>query len=286
MGPGSKRCPINLQLAVKASTFASNKQALNIATKHSNLSENHPLQRAHASGVELDGSRMASREPLYLHKETRLSFEPSTSSLIVDIKLPSVSSQGRGRNNIGGNDTAGGDEKFFRDQFCASASSIYQRQHHASPKSFLWRVLEHNTVLSIRAVDVTKAKKTADTNLILNFRFPRSIRPHCVALADSADHDSLSVFAVDTTNHLYTLTLRPDFFRKRSATEGGFDDHVKIHNSPAFGIRAPHRLIALNDDVLLATVYDGGNVRLTRNKSHDGENGPLTFETRVKFKTD
>ena len=98
--------------------------------------------------------------------------------------------------------------------------------------------------------------------------------------------DSLSVFAVDTTNHLYTLTLRPDFFRKRSATEGGFDDHVKIHNSPAFGIRAPHRLIALNDDVLLATVYDGGNVRLTRNKSHDGENGPLTFETRVKFKTD
>jgi nuclear pore complex protein Nup160 len=238
--------------------------------------------------VELDGSRMASREPLYLHKETRLSFEPPSSSLIVDIKLPSVSSQGRGRTNNGGNDKALGDESLFRDRFCATASSIYRRQHHASPKSFLWRVLENNTVLSIRVVDVTKVKKAADANLILNFRFPRPIRPHCVALADSVDHDSLSVFAIDATNHLYTLTLRPEFFRKRSSTEGSFDDHVKIHNSPAFGIRAPHRLVAFNDDVLLATVYDGGNVRLSRNKSHDGKSKGAALEVfeDVAFNTD
>lgn len=214
---------------------------------------------------------MASRDPLYLHKETRLNLEPPSSALLVDLKVPSATSQGRNQRRPNG--TADGgleDEKTFRARNCATASSIYHRKHHSAPKSFLWRVLEGDTVLSIRCIDVCKTKKAPDTNLILNLRFPQPIRPSCVALADPKDHDALSIFVIDQANHLYTFTLRPDSFRKRSMTDAGLSDSCKIHASSAFSFKTPHRLVAVDDDLLVVTVHDGGNIRLDRNKLHDG----------------
>lgn len=214
---------------------------------------------------------MASRDPVYLHKETRLNLEPSSSSLVVPVKLPSVSSQGRAsRRPNGAADTVAEDERSFRAKNCAVASSIYHRKFHSAPKSFLWRVLEHETVLNIRAIDVCKAKQGPDANLTLDLRFPQPIRPSCVAFADPRDHDVLTVFVMDQTNHLYTITLRPDHFRKRSMADGGLADACKIYTSSGFSFKHPHRLVAVNDDLLIVTVHDGGNIRLDRNKGHDG----------------
>lgn len=208
---------------------------------------------------------MASRDPLYLHKETRLNLEPASPALVVDLKLSTSSGNGRGtKRSIGGDD----DEKLFRTRNCASASSVYHRKHHAEPKSFLWRVLDGNTLLSIRCIDVCKTKKAPDANLVLNLRFSQAIRPSCVVLSDPRDHDALSVFVIDLNNQLYTITLKPDHFRRRSTSEVA--DVCKTQTIQALGFKVAHRLIAGDDNLLVLTTHDGGIIRLDRNRNHDG----------------
>lgn len=206
---------------------------------------------------------MASRDPLYLHKETRLNLEPSSPALVVDLKLSAGGSRGTKRPN-------GGDEpdKLFRQKNCATASSIYHRQHHAEPKSFLWRILDGNTVLSIRCIDVCKTKKAPDASLVLNLRFSQPIRPSCVVLSDPRDHDALSVFVIDESNQLYTIVLKPEQFRKRSTTE--IADACRTQTIQALGFKAPHCMVAADDNLLVVTTHDGGIIRLDRNRTHDG----------------
>ncbi|KAI0599341.1 nucleoporin Nup120/160-domain-containing protein [Biscogniauxia sp. FL1348] len=212
---------------------------------------------------------MASREPSYFYKETRLNFEPSSAIFTVDLQLPSATSQTRSRRQAGVSGITGAANDAFRAQNCATASAIYHRKYHQFPRSFLWRVLEDDTVLSLRAVDVYKPKKALDANLILNFHFPNPIKPSCVALADPSDHDALSVFVLDTTNQLYTLFLRPDSFRKRSFAEGGLGDSCKIFVPNAFNnFKSPYRLVAIDSDQLIVTLADGGHIRFDKNKSH------------------
>ncbi|KAK9780782.1 putative Nucleoporin Nup120/160 [Seiridium cardinale] len=207
---------------------------------------------------------MAPRDPLYLHKETRLNLEPSSPALIVDLKLSTGSTNGRGTKRANGGDE---DDKVFRSKNCATASSIYHRTHHAEPKSFLWRVLDGSTLLSIRCIDVCKTKKAPDANLVLNLRFSQPIRSSCVALSDPRDHDALSVFVIDLANQLYTITLKPEHFRKRSTSE--ISDSCRIQTIQALGFKAPHRLVAADDNLLVVTTHDGGIVRLDRNRNHD-----------------
>ncbi|KAI0124669.1 DNA repair protein RAD51 [Xylariales sp. AK1849] len=221
-----------------------------------------------------DGLTMTSREFLYLHKETRLNLEPPSSALIVDVKLPSAASQGRGQRRLNGAVDGGAeDEKLFRTRHCATEASIYHRKHHSTPKSFLWRVLEGDSILSLRCIDVCKTKKAPDANLILNLRFPQPIRPSCVALADARDHDALSIFVIDQTKNLYTITLRPESFRKRSTTDNP-TDFCNVHTSSGLGFKTPHRLIAVDDDLLVVTDHDGGIIRFDRNKGHDASSHP------------
>lgn len=205
--------------------------------------------------------------PVYLYKETRLNLEPSSSSYVVDIELPTTGSQGRSQRQ--GSKSAKATAK--HDASRASTSAIYYRKHHSFPKGFLWRVLEEDTVLSIRTIDIYKPKKASDANLILNFHFPRPIIPTCVAFCDPSDHDALSIFVLDTANQLYTLFLRPDSFRKLSFVETGLGDSLKIYQPHAFrNFKHPYRLIAVNNDQLVATLSDGGHLRLDRNTSHNG----------------
>ncbi|RYP26887.1 hypothetical protein DL768_011503 [Monosporascus sp. mg162] len=208
------------------------------------------------------------------YKETRLNFEPSSSAFVVDLELPSAVNQGRSRRRANGTldkSHANAESDDLRARTCATTSSTYHRKHHSYPKSFLWRVLEDDTVLSIRAIDVLRPPKTVDANLILNFHFPHPIRPSCVALTDPEEHDALTVFVLDTVNQLYTLFLRPDSFRKRSFAETGLGDACKVHQSSALKIKQPYRLFVVNNDQFIATLSDGGLVRFDRNKTLNGK---------------
>lgn len=212
---------------------------------------------------------MDSSEPRIFFKETRLNFEPSSPTLVVDVQLVSESSKNKRQNN--GSTRSNADNSTLRAQNCATTSAIYHRKHHQYPKSFLWRVLDDNNCLSLRTVDVCKPEKTPDTNLILNFHFPHAIRPACIALSDPPDHDAIAVFILDEVGQLFTLFLRPDSFRKRSFVEGGLGDSVKIYTVNALqSFKTPYRLIAVNTDQLIVTLTDGGHIRLDRNKPQIG----------------
>ena len=132
-------------------------------------------------------------------------------------------------------------------------------------------MLENGKVLSIQPVDVSKPnKKAPDANLTLRLTFPSPIAPSCIAFSDPAGHDFLSVHVLTQSNHLYTLNLRPDLFRKTSSTDGTTGDWCKSYLSSAFSFKHPHRLVALNAEELLVSLIDGGLLRLSRKAGGDG----------------
>ncbi|KAI2635207.1 nucleoporin Nup120/160-domain-containing protein [Xylaria nigripes] len=212
---------------------------------------------------------MAIREPRIFFKETRVNFEPSSPAFVVDVKVPSIANPPRNRRQGNGSFRSNVDVGAIRSQACATASSIYHRKHHQYPRSFLWRILEDNSILSLRVVDICKPEEASETNLILNFHFPHTIRPSCVALCDPSDHDALAVFVIDELGVLTSLFLRPDSFRKRSYVESSLSDACRILTINALqGFKTPYRLLAVNDSQLILTLTDGGHIRLDKNKSY------------------
>lgn len=211
------------------------------------------------------------------HKETRVNLEPASAASLVHIRIPSPSHARSRDRRLPAPDKYGEEERTYRSKNLATAASIYHRKHHQSPRSFLWRVLEDDYVLSLRAADICKRPNADDANLILHLRFPSPIRTSCIALADPAEHDALSVFVLDQSNHLYTITLRPDHFRKRSATENGLGDACKTHTAGTFSFKHPHRLVAVSAYHVVVTFHDGGIIRFDRNKSHDGTKYSTSF---------
>ncbi|CAG9939154.1 unnamed protein product [Clonostachys rosea f. rosea IK726] len=207
---------------------------------------------------------MDSGEMQYLFKETRLNLEPPSSS-VVTVRLP-----GSDRGQRKANDLSPEDETTFRSKNLASSSSIYHRQFHTSPRSFLWRVLEGGKILSVRAVDVCQNKE--DALLVLNFHFATPIQPNCVAFSDPQEHDALCFFVLDQSYQLWTFTLRPDLFRKRSAIDAGLSDVAKRHVPAGLSFKHPYRMVAVSADCLLVTVNDGGMIRFDRNPHSDGSN--------------
>lgn len=210
---------------------------------------------------------MASRDFEILYKETRLNLEPASQSAIVHVRVAPQSAYGRSSSPRSA--APADDEKAYRSRNLATASSIYYRKHNNSPRGFLWRVLDSGTVLSLRVADVCKQQNEADAPLILHLRFPAAIRTPCIGFADYEDHDALCVYVVDHSNQLWSITLRPDHFRKRAASEGGLGDACKSYTPPGFGFKHPHRLAVVSPDQLIVTMHDGGILRFDRTKAHD-----------------
>ncbi|PKS11826.1 hypothetical protein jhhlp_001120 [Lomentospora prolificans] len=219
----------------------------------------------------LHGARMESRDAQFVFKETRLNLEPSSSALIANIRVPAPSSHSRGtfRRHSGNHGKDSDEETAFALKNLSPASSIFKRTSFASPSNFLWRVLDDGTVLSLRAVDVCKQQKAPDSSLILNFNFAIPIQPSCVALAETQDHDALFVYAIDQSNHLYSFSLRPDVFSRRSSLDASISDVCRVHLPSSLASRHPHRLLAVTASTLLVTLHDGGLVRLDKNNNSD-----------------
>jgi len=214
---------------------------------------------------------MSTRDFETLYKEARLNLEPPSALSVVQIRVAPQSSSIR-PNSTRPSSNPADDEKAYRARNLATASSIYYRKHHSSPRGILWRVLENDTVLSLRAADVCKLEKEADAPLILNLRFPSPIRTPCIGFADPEGHDVLCVYVVDQANQLYSIMLRPDHFKKRSANDGGvLGDACKVWSPPGFSFKHPHRLAVVNPDQLIVTMHDGGILRFDRNRLHDGK---------------
>lgn len=215
---------------------------------------------------------MDSRNTQYLFKETRINLETASSAFAVNIRVPSpTDGRATSRKLQTTEKTVSEEEGTFRLKNLARASSVFHRKYHGAPRSFLWRVLEDDSVLSIRVIDICRQEKDSDTPLVLNFRFSNPIQPSCVAFADPREHDALSMFVLDQSNYLYSFTLRPDYFRKRSAIEANPGEACKVYLPSVFTFKHPHRMVAATSDRVVIALHDGGLVRLDRNRSADCE---------------
>jgi nuclear pore complex protein Nup160 len=230
---------------------------------------------------ETSRSKMAAHDLRFSYKETRLALDLSSVSSVVHVQLPGQSTSGRAgsRRTNGTEGSVLEEEKAFRVKKLATASNLYHRVHHSSPRSFLWRVLDDGHVLSLQAFDLTRDEKEAEAPHILQIHFATPIRPSCVALSDPKDHDALNVFVLDQESLLYSLTLRSDAFRKRSAADLGSGNDCSTYASSVFTFKYAHRLVAIDSDQVLVTLHDGGLLKLERNKAHNAQTTAAWKET-------
>lgn len=217
---------------------------------------------------------MATKNPSYIYKETRLNLDSAISGSTVIIRLPthgSLLSRNAPKRPHIAEPAPAEDENAFKLRYLATAGSVYHRRLHNSPKSFLWRTLEDNKVLAIRAVDLCKKETAPDANITLRLQFPSPIRPSCIAFAESKHHDVLLVYAMTASGHLYVLTLRPDFFRRPGSTEDNVGDWCKSYVAAGPLWKTAHRLVAMKADELLVALSGGGLLGLGRKQDEDGK---------------
>jgi nuclear pore complex protein Nup160 len=206
---------------------------------------------------------------LRLHTETRLTLDCSSS--IVHIQLPSTSAFSRSNRFIRQviDLPTSKTEEEYKTRI-ANSSSIYFRSKKKYPRSIIWRSLEENKVIEIRSLDISKSHgETKEANIPLQFGFPNPIHKDGIAIADS--EDEIYLFALDTSNNLYTITLKSSFFCKLSATEDDFERWVKIFQPSSLSISSPYRLTAESHEILIS-LTDGRLLRLTRQIGDDGTN--------------
>lgn len=109
-----------------------------------------------------------------------------------------------------------------------------------------------------------------EANLLLRLEFPEKIIPHGVALADSEDHEVLSLFVVTRDRHLYTISLRQEFFRRVAAIDENVPDWCKVSCPAPLAFAHPHRLHASSPQELFISLDSGALLRLTRKAGDDG----------------
>lgn len=226
---------------------------------------------------------MADKPLFFLHKEIRVNPGPSNPSDIVTVQLPALGPTKQHVRNVlgrlrGSGKSSSETETAFIKSHLASSASIYFRKSKRYPRSFLWRIIEDGKTLSIQSVDLSRtAEKAHETSLALHLNFHTVIRPAGVVFTDHHGRHHLSVCVLMVSNELYTLTLRPDFFRQPSAAQESVEAWCKIQVPASFSFRYPHRIVAKSPQELLVSLHDGGLLRLTREDGEAGTSWPDLF---------
>jgi hypothetical protein len=209
-----------------------------------------------------------------LYRETRLNLDPAHAKSTISLTLPNSSSsrQQSTRQVLPATAAAPSlDETAFAQQHLASTASVYFRSAAAFPRCILWRVLHDARVLELAAVDLTQDLRNRDeAQLTLQIRFPAAIRPFGVAFAEPADRDALCVFVVaGNGREVYTLTLGRSAWVKENALDG--DEWWRVFRPNTLLTRTVYRIAAVDARTLVASVDNGGLVRLERKAGESGK---------------
>ncbi|KAB8077356.1 nucleoporin Nup120/160-domain-containing protein [Aspergillus leporis] len=223
-----------------------------------------------------------------IYKDTKVDVRPYSPNAVVNIQIPThASTQTRARfsisSSIGEDEPIAKDEDEFSRRYLSSLGSVYFRKRSVYPRSFLWRVVNENKVLEIQCVDLTKSGiEHSVYNNTLRLEFQEEILPSCVDFADLEDHEALSGFVITASKQLYTLSLRPEFFRRTSAINNNVSDWCKTYVPAPLSFSYPHRLHASSPLELFISLDNGALLRLTRRSGDDGSQwSPLTFDERT-----
>lgn len=219
-----------------------------------------------------------------IYKETKVDVRPIEASAVVDIQIPTQeNAQRRVRLSLSSrtaqDDTISiKDDEDFAKRYLATQGSLYFRQRKIYPRTFLWRVVNENTVLEIQSTDVSKsAIDHNEANLTLRLDFQETILPSGVALADTEDHEVLNVFVLTSSRRLYTIALRPEFFRRVSSIDENIQDWCKSFTPSPLSFTQPHRLHACSTTELFIALDNGALLRLTRRTGDDGKAAKFSF---------
>jgi nuclear pore complex protein Nup160 len=211
-----------------------------------------------------------------IYKDTKVDVRPYSPNAVVNIQIPThASTQTRARfsisSSIGEDEPIAKDEDEFSRRYLSSLGSVYFRKRSVYPRSFLWRVVNENKVLEIQCVDLTKSGiEHSVYNNTLRLEFQEEILPSCVDFADLEDHEALSGFVITASKQLYTLSLRPEFFRRTSAINNNVSDWCKTYVPAPLSFSYPHRLHASSPLELFISLDNGALLRLTRRSGDDG----------------
>lgn len=211
------------------------------------------------------------------YKENKIDFRPFARNVAVDIPIPThENDNSRARFTIASgsprNTLPIKDEDDYAKRFLATQGSIYFRRRRIYPRTFSWRVVNDNKILEIQAADLTRSSHDPhEASLQLRFEFQDGIIPSGVALADAEDHEVLNVFVLTRTNRLYTLSLRPEFFRRVASIDENITDWCRSYIPAPLTFAHPHRLHASSTTELFISLDSGALLRLTRRAGDDGE---------------
>lgn len=214
-----------------------------------------------------------------LYKEARLNIEPAFPGSTIAFTLPTSAlstfgSRPNAKRTIITEQYADQDEDNFTRRHLATNGSMFFRQHHHYPRSFLWRILDNRKMLEIQAVDLDHdLSDKFEANLTLLLQFPSPLRPFCVAFAEPTDRDVLTIYAITTANELYTINLHRDFFVSPVASELEIETWCKMSEPALFSGRIPYRLATEGVDELLVTLDDGAICRLLWDKANNAWDG-------------
>jgi Nucleoporin Nup120/160 len=222
---------------------------------------------------------MAKPRAPFLYTETRLNLDQGHAGSTVDITLPQstknssiFSNTVAAKRSVVSDIQIGADESTFAREHLATDASVYFRRDERYPRSFLWRLLDDRKALEIQSVDLSEDEnEKTEALLTLVLRFPAAIRPFCIGFADPDERDALNVFAITTTNELWTLTLQKDFFVHLKTTEALTMEWCKVSEPSLFVSAKPYRMFASNSQELFVSLEDGSVVRLTRTAGDNGK---------------
>ena len=208
-------------------------------------------------------------------KEVRLGLQPAGSGSVIEFYVPSsaitFSLTSRPKRQILTESPICKSREEFSRINVANASSVFFGHPKSYPRSFLWRLLEESKVLEIRSVDLSKGSNAEDEAChVLRFCFSTAVRQGGLALAEGEDRRSFNVFALTTSNELYTLELRRAFFYDRSASEEEIAKWCTSFKPASTSFHTPHQFVAPNSRELLIGLSDGRILHLTRPSGSDG----------------
>jgi hypothetical protein len=249
---------------VATAVFVSSTCATTAATRHDALSLPKPaLAQAFAHA-----SRMTKNGGACLYKEARLNIEPAYPGSTIVFTLPASSlttfgSRTAAKRSVLTERYTDQDEDAYTRRHLATDGSLYFRQHHAYPRSFVWRVLDNRKAIELQSIDLDHdSSDRFEANLTLILQFPSPVRPFCIAFAEPTDRDALTLFAITTANDLYVLTIPRDFFANPAASDQDIESWCRRSEPTLFSGRIPYRLVAVNVDELLVALDDGAICRI------------------------
>lgn len=217
-----------------------------------------------------------------LYKEARLNIEPAFSGSTISFTLPATNSIGfgtRAKRTVYDETDVAKDDDAFAKRHLGSDGSMYFRRRLVYPRSFLWRLLDGQKTLEIQAVDLEHDERnTQEASLTLLMHFPSPIRPSCIAFADNDNQNVLTVFAITTSNELYTLNIPCGFFKEEKVSEGDIEDWCTRSAPSLLQASIAYRLVAVDVHQLLVPLSNGSILRLLRESKDDRVWHETTFQ--------